>query len=234
MINIIICDDNKAFQQQIESTLSSYLLPSDIDYKIHLFDSYKDIKNFISKNYEVCIYFLDIEIKGGSGLDIANYIRFTDDWKSIILMVTAYEDMKYRLFSKRLLILDFINKFDNLKENLIINLKIGIKILGNSRTIKLNSDGNTKFVDIDSIVYIIKEDTQYCKFITLKGEFQYKGTLSNLMKFLGDNFKYSHRKTLVNITKIKEIKNGSVVFNNGLVLNLLTEKNRKELIKNGI
>lgn len=58
------------------------------------------------------IYLLDIETKSGSGIDMARLIR-KNDLDSVIIFVTAHEELSSTIIKEQLMVLTFICKFDN-------------------------------------------------------------------------------------------------------------------------
>ena len=83
----------------------------------------------------VKIYILDLELPGKSGIDIAREIRKVD-WDSIIIILTSHDELELKLLKEKLLILDFISKFDDYENRLSDTLKM---VIDKARTKKVIS-----------------------------------------------------------------------------------------------
>ena len=74
------------------------------------------------------IYILDIELEDISGIDIAREIRKIDS-KSIIIISTTYVEYLPYALKNKLMLFDFISKFENYEDNLsnVINRSLNSK-----------------------------------------------------------------------------------------------------------
>ena len=138
MINFIICDDNNHVREFDKKIISKIAMPYDFDYTIHSFDRYNiKLKNLINTPSDIKIYILDLELPNKSGTEIANEIRKID-WESIIIILTSHDELEFKLLKEKLLIFDFISKFENYEQNL---LSVLYKILA---SIKKTSSNKSK------------------------------------------------------------------------------------------
>ena len=112
MINFIVCDDEVANTDSVKNVITKIMFKNNLEYKIHVFNSYDEKFNkIISSDIENKIYILDIKVGKKSGLNIATKIR-NKDWNSIIVILTSHYELEYLAYKSRILILDFISKFD--------------------------------------------------------------------------------------------------------------------------
>lgn len=118
MINFIVCEDNKIILQKNIDLINKFMFNNNINYKVYSFFEYSDeLQSIIDSNIENKIYILDIELENASGIDIAKQIRRTDS-QSIIIISTIYiEYLPYTLKTK-LMLFDFVSKFENYEQNL--------------------------------------------------------------------------------------------------------------------
>ena len=115
MIEFIICEDDKELSLLYKNIIDKIMMNYDIDYQLDIHDGYD--KNWKNKttNDNFKVYILDLKTKEGTGLDAARYIREElDDWQSMIIIVTAFPEYKYEALAKRLMLVDFVSKLDNL------------------------------------------------------------------------------------------------------------------------
>lgn len=189
MINFIVCEDNKIILQKNLDIINKIMFNNNVDYKLYPFTEYNDtLKRLIRDTNGKKVYILDIELSNISGIEIAREIRKYDK-DSFILISTVHTDyLPYTLKSK-LLIYDFISKFDDYDQNLtkilleIINLYPETQML----TIKLKG----KIIDIyyDDILFI-KYDNQKRKTIisTKSMNYELNLPLKSIIKNLDDRF----------------------------------------------
>ena len=99
------------------------------------------------------IYILDLELPDKTGLEIAQDIRKVD-WDSIIIVLTSHDELELKLFKEKLLIFDFISKFDNYEKRLTDSINIVIKNLNRRSTLVFKQDKELYHIKYDNILYI--------------------------------------------------------------------------------
>lgn len=118
MINFVVCEDNKIILQRNIDIINRVMFKNNINYRVYSFSNYSDdLKKLIKSDIGKKIYILDIELEDVSGIDIAINIR-EKDLNSFIIISTSYVDyLPYTLKSK-LMLFDFVSKFDDYEKNL--------------------------------------------------------------------------------------------------------------------
>lgn len=119
MLNFVVCEDNKVVLQKNVDIINRVMFKNNINYRVYSFSNYsKELKDLINSDIGQVIYILDIELEDASGLDIASEIR-KKDLDSFIIISTSYIDyLPYTLKSK-LMLFDFVSKFENYEQNLL-------------------------------------------------------------------------------------------------------------------
>lgn len=118
MINFVVCEDNKIILQKNMDIINKTMFKNNSDYRIYPFtEDNNALQEIIKKNLENKIYILDIELENVSGIDIAREIR-KNDKESIIIISTTYVEYLPHTIKSKLLLFDFISKFDNYEESL--------------------------------------------------------------------------------------------------------------------
>lgn len=118
MINFVVCEDNKIILQKNIDIINKTMFKNNSDYRIYPFtEDNNALQEIIKKNLENKIYILDIELENVSGIDIAREIR-KNDKESIIIISTTYVEYLPHTIKSKLLLFDFISKFDNYEESL--------------------------------------------------------------------------------------------------------------------
>ena len=232
MLNFVIYEDNKMYLQKNVNCINVALANYDIDYRIHKFDKYSDkLMDIIMDKNMKKIYILDVEMDGVSGLELAAKIREVD-WDSIIIIATAYDKYRNDVFYTRLMVLDFVCKYNGYENRLIDDIKAAFKIVYDQKTFVFKYNHVLYRVPYNHICYIEKEPIiKRCIIHTVNNQFYVVDSINNLVKRLGAGFCRTHQSCIVNLNAIKklDLSNNTIIFNNGISTNMLTEKMKKEV-----
>ncbi len=237
MVNFVICEDEPILLRKYVNEIDKFMMQYDIDYKCHTFIGYDDRwKSYAKKDDGFKIYLLDIKTAIGSGLDAARLIREEyDDWVSMIIIVTAYNEYKYEALEKRLMLVDFINKLSNFESRLRTALTRCMKNYDNRhKTLRYTYKNNIYNIDLKQIISIEKEpDNKRCIVKTTTSNYPIPGTLNTIMKRLDDRFIKCYRNMIINLDQIEKyfIKEGKITFKNGDTVSTISRNQRKEIIK---
>lgn len=234
MLHFVVCDDNVAVRENVNKVITKLMLPTDVEYKTLMFSQYdKNFSQLIDKKVGKKIYILDVEINSYSGLDIARKIR-EKDWESIIIILTAHYELAYDAFKNRLMLLDFISKFDNYEHNLYDVLKLALKASDVKKQLAVESNRTLYKIDMDDILYIMKDTARRNSIIkTFSKEYSVPLTLSEITTMLPENFVQTHRACIINRENVKNIdfKENTITFNNNEQISLLSKTYKKEVKK---
>lgn len=232
MINFILCDDNDYVRELNERMISRVAMPYDFNYTINSFDRYNiKLKNLINTPSDIKIYILDLELPNKSGLDIAKEIRKVD-WDSIIIILTSHDELELSILKQRLLILDFISKFDNYEERISEVINMVIEKIDTKKIISFKSKKELHHVKLDNVMYVFKDnETDKTTIVTVDGEYPVRDPLSSIADKLDSRFYQTHRACYVNLDKIESVdfKNSIVYFNNDTSIAYLSRNCKKEL-----
>ena len=233
MINVIVCDDNEKDRKNVELVVKNFMKKLKQDYEIYLCEDYnKKFYSLMNRNLSFKIYLLDIETPSRSGIDVAREIR-RKDVDSVIIFLTAHEELGNVVLKNDLMFLSFINKFDDFENRLNLSLKKALDLLHKKSVIKIIDRSITYTININDILYITKDSFERKTIIkTDYNEFKVNKSLVEIMKMLDDRFIQTHRACYVNndrkivVDKTKRL----ITFDNGETIDLLSEKYRKELV----
>lgn len=237
MINFIICDDNKEFLKNQKNFIDKFMMKYDIEYKCSLFYEYnRDFNAAVEEDSGFKIFLLDIQTKNGSGLDAARIIREAyDDWVSVIIIVTAFNEFKYEALGNRLYLLDFINKLNGYEDKLREDLERALKHYNKrDKSLKYEYNHVLKQVEFRHIIYIEKEpDSKRCRIRTSYGEQIINKNLNDTFKLLDERFIKTSRSMIINVDYIIEYDSveNMVKFKNGEFTYQVSRNMKKELKK---
>jgi two-component system response regulator AgrA len=214
--------------------ITKLMLPMDIEYKTLFFDKYdKNFANLINKKIGKKIYILDVELNMHSGIDIARKIR-EKDWGSIIIILTAHYELAYDAFKNRLMLLDFISKFDNYEQNLYDTLKIALKAFNVKKYLNFKFNRISYRIDLADVLYIVKDTAKRNIIIkTFSNEYAVNLNLNQISEMLTEDFVRTHRACIINKENVKNIdfKENTITFSNDEKILLLSKMYKKEVKK---
>lgn len=233
MINIIICEDNIKDRKITVGIIKKFFKTRKIDYEIHLYDDYNEkFDNIMKSSLPFKIYLLDIETPSKSGIDVARSIR-KNDTDSVVIFLTAHEELGNIVLKDDLMFLSFINKFDDFERRLPLSLAKALKLLKKKQVIKLLDKNISYTIDIDSILYITKDSFERKTIIkTDYSEIKVTKSMNEVIKMLDNRFIQTHRSCYINKDRktIIDLKNKLITFDNMETIDLISNKYGKELI----
>lgn len=210
MYQIAIIDDEKNMISEITQKLKHYLDKKSILYRVHPFENGQD---FLAHDQIFDLIFLDIQMDGMSGMDVAKTLR-QSGIKSVIIFITVLHEYVYDAFEveasdyllKPLNDLRFSRTMDRICKNL---QNIDYKCLS------LTSKGNTcKLLRL--------KDIYYCEAVNHKMEIHmhdhvHECTLKmrELSEQLDSRFYLCHRSYFVNLDFVVGYADGQAILTNG-------------------
>lgn len=235
MINFIVCDDDKEITEIEKAIITKVMMKNNMEYKIHVFNSYDNSFNRITKlELENKIYILDIEVGKKSGLEVASRIR-DDDWYSVLIILTSHYELEVLAYKSRILILDFISKFDLYQEKIEDAIRLCVKNKLENKKLRIRYKGKIEQIDYNRILYITYDSSiRKIKVYTKTQEYETYQTLKEMQKHLKGNFEYAHRACIVNINNIKtiDVKNRIITFVDGSKTDLVSRNYMCKIMNN--
>lgn len=235
MITFVVYDDSEKFRKNVVMSIDKVMMDNEIEYKIEEYSKYNEqLKKNIESNMSSKIYILDIEVDNSiSGLDLARKIR-EKDWNSIIIMVTSHSELTYEALKAQIMLLDFISKYDNCKQNLEETIKMAVSKIDNKKIVVVEISNISHRIYLDDIVYVEKDTVdRKCIIKTTYNEVIVNKTMNEMIELLDNRFFLSHRSCLINLDKIKAVDwtKNIMYFEDGICSELLSRDKKKELKK---
>lgn len=230
MLNVIICDDNEKDRNNAVKVVKEFMTKNKQEYDLHVFNDYnKNFYDIVQRKIPFKIYLLDIETPTRSGIDVAREIR-RKDVDSVIIFLTAHEELGNIVLKNDLMFLSFINKFDDFENRLTNSLKKSLELLKQKNVIKFMDRNILYTININDILYITKDSFERKTIIkTDYTEFSVNKTLADIIAMLDNRFIQTHRACYINSDRKVKIDKTSrtITFDNGEVIDLLSDKYRK-------
>lgn len=210
MLKIVICEDDFVFRDTLKGDLEVILKDITNQFEIIMFNCGEDL----IENYpeDTDIFFLDIEMKMLTGMDVARRIREIDENSEIIFTtgVIDYIQDGYKVRAYRYLLKPI--KFDQLKEH--VNSCIKDIIKRNENNLIIQNKGIVYKIKIDSITYIEVSD-KYITVHTIDQTYNTKMSISSMEEELKKyNFFRCHKSYLVNMKHVQHIQGNTILVNN--------------------
>lgn len=236
MIDFIVCDDSVKVVNDVVNVIDKFMINNNMHYKTHKFLDYDEkFMKLMDANSNYKIYILDIETPTRSGIDVARKIR-SKDKNCVIIFLTGHDELGFTVLKSCLNFLTFISKFDDYEEKLYDAFVEAFDLISVKKSINFLEHGIKYNILLDSILYITR-DTIERKTIIKTDSNEYKVYISlEKINDLADNyFVRTHKSCLVNMHRVDKVDGNRnlITFDNGLVIDLLSNKYKKEVIENG-
>lgn len=211
MIKIAVCDDEAAMCRQIGQMTAQILTRWDEPFTI---DCYQDPRSLLAEADLLDLLFLDIQMPGLDGVDLAKKLREQEN-PCAIIFVTILRDCMLDAFEVEAV--DYLCKpvdKDRLERALGRVLKHQKEKNASEKSLFIQTKGWSRSVKIC--------DIYYCEVINRKiylhtkdGVVGYYGKLKEVAAQLDGHLIKCHRSYLVNPRYLQEYKNGRITLENG-------------------
>ncbi len=231
MINFIVVDDNEYVRNQLELIISKVCMPYDFNYKVCSFEGYnEDLNKVIKNDNDIKVYLLDIEMPKLSGVELARHIRKTD-WDSIIIITTSHEELELNVLKEKLLIFDFISKFDDVEQRLSESLIDIINRINTRKILTIKSGKEIYNLKYNEILFLYKNNDMQTIITTIDKELVVRESLTTISKRLDNRFYKTHRACYINTEKMEKVdfNKNIIYFNDKKSIDLLSRNYKKGL-----
>ncbi len=235
MINFIIYEDEEYFGNLYKNVIHKFMGNSDDQYKIYSFSEYSDeIIKFIKGLTGQNVFIFDIEVKGKSGLDLAREVRAVKKtMNDQIIIVTAHQDLIQNAFHKKILMVDFISKFDELEERLLLCFHEIYEIFNSNKFLSFKQDSEIIRIPYNDILFIEKDKNDECLYIeTDNCRYKYRTNIAKIEHLLENDKRFfkTHRSCIVNTFKITKLNTSiPIIYFNNKYTTCLSRDKKKEL-----
>ncbi len=233
MINFIIVEDINRFLKRTENVIERLMMKNQFDYKVHTYTEFDDRFNkMMNSSIPNKIYILDVVTPNNSGIDVARKIR-KEDVNSVIIFMTAHDELGTALAKRQLLALTMVSKFDDFEIELYESIEKALEVIGKRRVIKVQDNSSVYIIQVKDILYITTDSVDRKIIIkTSNDNYRLNKTLTEVKELVGKALIQTHRSCLVNEDRIVKVdkKNSIIKFDTGDTIDMLSSNFKKELV----
>lgn len=216
-IQIAICDDEKQFIEKLDSTIREYCDGHSIFYTIDTFENGSQLLDKCEEGVRYDIVYLDINMDGMNGIQIARKIRQTATATNIIFS-TAF--IKYAIEGYQVDAIRYLLKTDPKYRELIIESLDAVfeKINYKPKEVMFKFREGSRSINLDKLLYTESSLHTLTFFMENGDKYTMYGTINGIIGTLSEDFVRIHQSFLVNIKHVRRLNKTSMTLDNGYEL----------------
>ncbi len=207
MLELVLCDDEKIYRNDLKKILGTDLELSGIDYRVTEFSCGEELLAGSSNNGSQII-FLDIEMKDLDGIETAKKLRARNS-HAVIIFVTSYPDFVFQGYEVRALnyimksykpekIIEVLHKA---MEELEVSTEKYYVVEQRSGTIRIPLSRIRYFSSDKRLIHVVTDTETY----------EFYGKLSDLETKLSNAFVRIHNRYLIHLKYLNEIQGSQAI-----------------------
>ena len=220
MLEVAVCDDQKMFCDTLRKMLSDCLERRKEEYHIDTFLSGEEFLNLQGKVTGYDVIYLDIDMEGMNGIQVARKLR---QWHPdiLIIFVTAFVDFStvgYQVEALRYILKDHQNMSEGIEESVDA-------VLAKRRNCVVRKEfcfreGNREIpLEKLELVESMSHELQFTVYHrSEKIIYTMRGSLRDVPLSVEEGFVRTHQSYLVNLRYVKEISSGQAVLWDGKII----------------
>ena len=209
MLRIAICDDEADARDALRFQLEKALMEKEEEI-VYEFSAGSNAVSWLGKHPgEVDLLFLDIEMKGLSGMETAKQIR-TFDEQIMIVFLTGYSEFVFEGYSVGAL--DYMIKPVTAQKLVEVLRRVRMRLeQKEDKTFSFkNADGTWRFLLRDILCFC--SDRRIVTLVTEQGEYYFYAKLDEIEARLGGRFVRIHQRYLVNPDWVDHLGSDAIKF----------------------
>lgn len=207
MVELVLCDDEKIYRNDLKKILGTELELSGIDYRVTEFSCGEDLLSGLSAE-GLQIIFLDIEMKDLDGVETAKKLRMKNS-SAVIIFVTSYPDFVFQGYEVRAL--NYIlkpYKPEKIKE--VLHKALESLDVSTEKYYVIEQRSGAIRIPLSSIRYFTS-DKRIVRVVTDNGTYDFYDKLNDLETKLSDAFVRIHNRYLIHLKYLNEIQGNQAI-----------------------
>lgn len=217
-MQIIICDDEKSIQSLLRKKTTRFFAEKNIPCEILCCGSGEEVLSLAKQGKTIDLLFLDIQMPGKNGMEIAKTLR-RQLRDLLIIFVTALSEYVYEAFDVDALHY-LVKPFDDEKLFQVLDKAVRQYEREESvppRAILVKRGGLSTKVLFSDIIYA-EVFNRKVMLHTINGDIEYYGKLTDLSEQAGADFFRTHRAYLVNLKYVEKYNASTIWLEQGTAL----------------
>lgn len=211
MINIAICEDERAEIVYLATLVHKWQTARDVPVRLSEFESAESFLFARESTDALDILMLDIQMGKMDGLELARRIRKDDELLQIIF-ITGFPDFIAEGYDVSAL--HYLMKPVKEEKLFAVLDKAMTRLRNPSRTITLPKAGGDIRINADEVLYAeVLSHTVSLYLINGKEEFQLR--ISDMETYLGEGFFRCHRSYIVSMKHVRRVTRSAMVLDDG-------------------
>lgn len=208
MVNIILCDDEKAQRQQLKSIIVNYMELNGLDCSFSEFASGESLLAS-RQRFGADLIFLDIEMGAMDGMETAKALR-REDHPAIIVFVTAYDDYVFQGYDVKAL--NYILKpYDSHRIKDVLGEALSLLDQRGEDFYSLETGSGIYTLALKNVVYFMSDKRKIIA-VTTREPVDFYGKLEDMAEKLPPYFIRVHRRYLVNLNFVTGVEKDKVIM----------------------
>lgn len=214
MLKVGICDDEEEFILELKGYISEYSKKNNVEIMVHTYKNPEDLLTFIEKEETLNIVFLDILLKGISGVEVGRMIRSNLKNETIqIVFVSSKEGYAMQLFDIRPM--NFLIKPINYQKTKYILDEYDRLYHFQNHYFEYNI-GKSHFIVNEQAIMYFQSQGKKVHIVSQIERKEFYGKLSDILFQLNDkNFCMVHKSYIINMRYAIEYQKECVIMANG-------------------
>ena len=207
MVELVLCDDEKIYRNDLKKILGTELELSGINYRVTEFSCGEDLLSGLSAE-GLQIIFLDIEMKDLDGVETAKKLRMKNS-SAVIIFVTSHPDFVFQGYEVRAL--NYIlkpYKPEKIKE--VLHKALESLDVSTEKYLCLEQRSGAIRIPLSSIRYFTS-DKRIVREVTDNGTYDFYDKLNDLETKLSDAFVRIHNRYLIHLKYLSEIQGNQAI-----------------------
>lgn len=225
MIRVAICDDDIDICNDLEDLLHKYNVKSKIKFDIDVFYNAESLLDYISKENNFNIIFLDIQMEGISGIEAGSIIKKNPlDIFPLIIYISSHQGYALELFDQRPF--NFILK--PLDDEKVLNEFItALEYINNNTSLyKFKFNGQYHQVQIGEIIYF-ESIKRKINIVTANKTYEFYGKMEEIACQISNaDFIPIHRSFFINYNHVRRFTYETIQMSNDITLPISQNKRK--------
>lgn len=202
-MKIAICDDEKYIRDFIAKSISDEITDA-------IVKCYESAEDLLEAEYNPDILFLDIQMPGIDGMELAKQVRANGS-DAVIIFVTALEEYVFNAFDVRAFNY-LVKPIDKNKLNEVLHAAVEeiihrqtrvTPVVPDNKSFIIKANGLSRSVSISEIAFAEVFNRRIVLHMRDNDEIEYYGRMTDLENTVGNDFFRVHRAYLINLSAIQ-------------------------------